>query len=96
LGDKGVGGVGLCFPQKLFGFFLAVQEERQRNKEKGEGEVESTSGANNDMPVEKILEAERNQTIFVFHFSLYQTIFFPFFPAICVIFIKTYYMIYLI
>ncbi|CAC5398670.1 RXRA [Mytilus coruscus] len=36
----------------------AVQEERQRNKEKGEGEVESTSGANNDMPVEKILEAE--------------------------------------
>ena len=27
-------------------------------KEKGEGEVESTSSANNDMPVEKILEAE--------------------------------------
>ena len=36
----------------------AVQEERQRNKEKGEGEVESTSPANSDMPVEKILEAE--------------------------------------
>lgn len=36
----------------------AVQEERQRNKEKGEGEVESTSPANADMPVEKILEAE--------------------------------------
>ena len=35
----------------------AVQEERQRVKEKGE-EVESTSGANNDMPVEQILEAE--------------------------------------
>ncbi len=27
-------------------------------KEKGEGEVESTSSANSDMPVEKILEAE--------------------------------------
>lgn len=27
-------------------------------KEKGDGEVESTSGANNDMPVEQILEAE--------------------------------------
>lgn len=34
-----------------------VQEERQR-KEKGEGEVESTSCANADMPVERILEAE--------------------------------------
>ncbi|KAK7095001.1 retinoic acid receptor RXR-like isoform X3 [Littorina saxatilis] len=36
----------------------AVQEERQRVKEKGDGEVESTSGANSDMPVEQILEAE--------------------------------------
>ena len=35
-----------------------MQEERQRVKEKGEGEVESTSSANSDMPVEKILEAE--------------------------------------
>uniref|UniRef100_A0A3Q2Z7J2 Retinoic acid receptor RXR n=1 Tax=Hippocampus comes TaxID=109280 RepID=A0A3Q2Z7J2_HIPCM len=35
----------------------AVQEERQRNKER-EGEVESTSVVNEDMPVEKILEAE--------------------------------------
>ncbi|MGH0178917.1 UNVERIFIED_CONTAM: hypothetical protein FKN15_078535 [Acipenser sinensis] len=35
----------------------AVQEERQRNKEK-EGEVESTSGVNEEMPVEKILDAE--------------------------------------
>uniref|UniRef100_A0A0B7BLU4 Retinoic acid receptor RXR n=1 Tax=Arion vulgaris TaxID=1028688 RepID=A0A0B7BLU4_9EUPU len=34
----------------------AVQEERQRVKERGDGEVESTS--NNDMPVEQILEAE--------------------------------------
>lgn len=38
--------------------FAAVQEERQRVKEKGEGEVESTSSANVDMPVERILEAE--------------------------------------
>ncbi|KAF7216834.1 transcript variant X1, partial [Nothobranchius furzeri] len=36
----------------------AVQEERQRAKEKSENEVESTSCANEDMPVEKILEAE--------------------------------------
>ncbi|KAK2191811.1 hypothetical protein NP493_45g08003 [Ridgeia piscesae] len=36
----------------------AVQEERQRGKEKGEGEVESTSSANSEMPVERILEAE--------------------------------------
>ncbi|XP_032094577.1 retinoic acid receptor RXR-beta isoform X1 [Thamnophis elegans] len=36
----------------------AVQEERQRGKEKdGEGELAGT-GANEDMPVEKILEAE--------------------------------------
>ncbi|XP_043939505.1 retinoic acid receptor RXR-beta isoform X3 [Protopterus annectens] len=35
----------------------AVQEERQRCKEK-DSEVESTSGANEDMPVDKILEAE--------------------------------------
>ncbi|XP_022085088.1 retinoic acid receptor RXR-alpha-B-like isoform X2 [Acanthaster planci] len=37
----------------------AVQEERQRkDKCQGEGEVESTSSVNNDMPVEKVLEAE--------------------------------------
>lgn len=35
----------------------AVQEERQRNKDR-EGEVESTSAVNEEMPVEKILEAE--------------------------------------
>ena len=39
-------------------YFSAVQEERQRVKEKGDGEVESTSGANSDMPVEQILDAE--------------------------------------
>lgn len=36
----------------------AVQEERQRGKDRAENEVESTSSANEDMPVEKILEAE--------------------------------------
>ena len=37
----------------------AVQEERQRkDKPTGDSQVESTSGASNDMPVEKILEAE--------------------------------------
>lgn len=35
----------------------AVQEERQRNKER-EGEYEFSSGVNEEMPVEKILEAE--------------------------------------
>lgn len=37
---------------------IAVQEERQRGKDRNENEVESTSSANEDMPVEKILEAE--------------------------------------
>uniref|UniRef100_A0A8C9X9F7 Retinoic acid receptor RXR n=1 Tax=Sander lucioperca TaxID=283035 RepID=A0A8C9X9F7_SANLU len=36
---------------------VTVQEERQRNKER-EGEVESSSAVNEEMPVEKILEAE--------------------------------------
>uniref|UniRef100_A0A665VEG0 Retinoic acid receptor RXR n=1 Tax=Echeneis naucrates TaxID=173247 RepID=A0A665VEG0_ECHNA len=35
----------------------AVQEERQRNRER-EGELEFTVGVNEEMPVEKILEAE--------------------------------------
>lgn len=36
----------------------AVQEERQRTKEKMENEVESTSNLHNDMPIERMLEAE--------------------------------------
>uniref|UniRef100_A0A3Q4G5I6 Retinoic acid receptor RXR n=1 Tax=Neolamprologus brichardi TaxID=32507 RepID=A0A3Q4G5I6_NEOBR len=36
----------------------SVQEERQRGKERGENEVESTSSFNEDMPVDKILDAE--------------------------------------
>lgn len=35
----------------------AVQEERQRNRER-EGELEFSVGVNEEMPVEKILEAE--------------------------------------
>ncbi|MBN3283645.1 RXRA protein, partial [Polyodon spathula] len=47
-----------CF--KLVGVSVSkpVQEERQRGKDRNENEVESTSSANEDMPVEKILEAE--------------------------------------
>lgn len=37
---------------------VAVQEERQRGKEKSDTEVESTCSFNEDMPVEKILDAE--------------------------------------
>lgn len=37
---------------------LAVQEERQRSRERSENEAESTSGGSEDMPVERILEAE--------------------------------------
>ncbi|XP_067846907.1 retinoic acid receptor RXR-gamma-A-like isoform X2 [Heptranchias perlo] len=36
----------------------AVQEERQRGKEKSDNELEPSSSINDDMPVEKILEAE--------------------------------------
>ncbi|XP_073995261.1 retinoid X receptor ultraspiracle isoform X2 [Rhodnius prolixus] len=37
----------------------AVQEERQRTKERDQNEVESTSSFHTDMPVERILEAEQ-------------------------------------
>lgn len=40
------------------GVCAAVQEERQRGKERGESEVESTSSFNEEMPVDKILDAE--------------------------------------
>ncbi|XP_041957300.1 LOW QUALITY PROTEIN: retinoic acid receptor RXR-alpha-B [Alosa sapidissima] len=36
----------------------AVQEERQRGRERSDGEAESSGGVNEEMPVEKILEAE--------------------------------------
>lgn len=37
----------------------AVQEERQRTKERDQSEVESTSSSQSDMPIERILEAEK-------------------------------------
>lgn len=37
----------------------AVQEERQRTKEKDTSEVESTSNLHTDMSIERILEAEK-------------------------------------
>src|SRR5688572_30572362 len=39
-------------------FALAVQEERQRAREKCESELENSTFANNEMPVEEILQAE--------------------------------------
>ncbi|XP_018084983.1 retinoic acid receptor RXR-alpha isoform X3 [Xenopus laevis] len=49
-----------CRYQKCLamGMKREVQEERQRGKERNENEVESSNSANEDMPVEKILEAE--------------------------------------
>ncbi|KAK3555488.1 hypothetical protein QTP86_017040, partial [Hemibagrus guttatus] len=44
--------------KQLVFLHTAVQEERQRAKDRNENEVESSSSANEDMPVEKILEAE--------------------------------------
>lgn len=37
----------------------AVQEERQRTKERDNSEVESTSSMQTEMPIERILEAEK-------------------------------------
>lgn len=37
----------------------AVQEERQRTKERDSSEVESTSNIHTDMSIERILEAEK-------------------------------------
>lgn len=54
----------------------AVQEERQRTKERDSSEVESTSSLHTDMPVERILEAEKSaefkseQSDEVIHYSL--------------------------
>lgn len=45
-------------PKACWFLLAAVQEERQRGKERGENEVESTSSFNEEMPVEKILDAE--------------------------------------
>lgn len=45
-------------PKACWFLLAAVQEERQRGKERGENEVESTSSFNEEMPVDKILDAE--------------------------------------
>ena len=37
----------------------AVQEERQRTRERDTSEVESTSNMQSEMPIERILEAEK-------------------------------------
>lgn len=46
------------FDLKYLCVCAAVQEERQRGRERGESEVESTSSFNEEMPVDKILDAE--------------------------------------
>ena len=53
----------------------AVQEERQRTKDKSENEVESTSNSHHDMPIERICEAEqriepKKDEVFVNKFSI--------------------------
>ncbi|XP_034002242.1 retinoic acid receptor RXR-gamma-B isoform X1 [Trematomus bernacchii] len=48
----------LAMGMKREGVCAAVQEERQRGRERGESEVESTSSFNEEMPVDKILDAE--------------------------------------
>ncbi|XP_039667928.1 retinoic acid receptor RXR-gamma-B isoform X4 [Perca fluviatilis] len=48
----------LAMGMKREGVCAAVQEERQRGRERGENEVESTSSFNEEMPVDKILDAE--------------------------------------
>ncbi|XP_063234698.1 retinoic acid receptor RXR isoform X2 [Bacillus rossius redtenbacheri] len=47
----------------------AVQEERQRTKERDQNEVESTSSLHADMPVERILEAEKKVEVKIEHSS---------------------------
>lgn len=47
----------LYIPVQYLSPDAAVQEERQRNRER-EGELEFSVGVNEEMPVEKILEAE--------------------------------------
>uniref|UniRef100_A0A3Q4M710 Retinoic acid receptor RXR n=1 Tax=Neolamprologus brichardi TaxID=32507 RepID=A0A3Q4M710_NEOBR len=51
-------GTGYRYPSLLMAEGQLSVEERQRGKERGENEVESTSSFNEDMPVDKILDAE--------------------------------------
>ncbi|XP_043273386.1 retinoic acid receptor RXR-alpha-B isoform X2 [Venturia canescens] len=50
----------------------AVQEERQRTKERDQSEVESTSSLHADMPVERILEAEKRVECKLEHLGNYE------------------------
>ncbi|XP_011699526.1 PREDICTED: retinoic acid receptor RXR-alpha-B [Wasmannia auropunctata] len=50
----------------------AVQEERQRTKERDQNEVESTSSLHADMPIDRILEAEKWIECKIEHQGLYE------------------------
>ncbi|XP_011150937.3 retinoic acid receptor RXR-alpha-B isoform X1 [Harpegnathos saltator] len=50
----------------------AVQEERQRTKERDQTEVESTSNMHADMPIERILEAEKRVECKIEHQGNYE------------------------
>lgn len=52
----------------------AVQEERQRTKERDQSEVESTSSLHADMPVDRILEAEKRVECKLEHQGNYEVI----------------------
>lgn len=49
--------IHLVYEKPCFLHFTAVQEERQRNKDR-DGDYDCNTAANEEMPVEKILEAE--------------------------------------
>lgn len=53
-----ISGFGWLFLNFYFSIIVAVQEERQRNKDRSENEVESTSNIQADITVDRILEAE--------------------------------------
>ncbi|XP_072764525.1 retinoid X receptor ultraspiracle isoform X2 [Anoplolepis gracilipes] len=50
----------------------AVQEERQRTKERDQSEVESTSNSNTEMPIDRILEAEKRVECKMEHLGNYE------------------------
>nr|AGF50212.1 ultraspiracle protein [Polyrhachis vicina] len=50
----------------------AVQEERQRTKERDQSEVESTSNLHADMPIDRILEAEKRVECKMEHLGNYE------------------------
>lgn len=52
----------------------AVQEERQRTKERDQSEVESTSSLHADMPIDRILEAEKRVECKMEHLGNYEVI----------------------